>query len=348
MEIRRTGLPLLSLALSALACACAPDSSLGSDSVAGQPGSSGAPAAQAGSGTGGAPDNATSGAGGSDAVAGSVASSGSGGTDTNAGAGGFATAGAGATAGSSSAGAAGGGVVGSAGMGGKSLCPVAGTTLCDGFEGAAPGAAGSDWTIGGTGITVDTTKFYRGTKSVKYTSSSKAYIIEKKTFAGTTKATNNEFWGRYFVLGGVAAYPTGHTVFGTLADAADNADPGRFHFVGGSRAKLMAELRVSSDIYTDKGGKEGSAAAPPFPVMADSWQCWEFHVTADDSYSFYINSMEVTDMQIVKGKAAGGTFVLPIFGQLQLGWQDFGTGDAAVTGWIDEVAIGPNRIGCGS
>jgi hypothetical protein len=354
MQINTAGWCLLPLALSALSAACVPDSSLGSDSVGTQAGTSAMSPGQAGSnalgGSGGAAT--TSGTSGSTSIAGSVANTGSSGSASTTGGSGSAGAGP-AMAGSGGAPAsstAGAGPVGSAGMGGPSLCPVAGTTLCDGFEGAAPGATGSDWKIKGTAISVDTTKSYRGTKSVKYAAADTAYIVETKTFTGSTKMTNNAMWGRYFVLAGVSAYPTGHTVFGTLADAADADDPGRFHFVGGSRQKLMAEIRVTGDTYTDKGGKEASAAAPPFPVVADNWKCWEFHVTADDSFSFYIDGTEVTDMQIVKGKAtaSGAAFALPVFGQLQLGWQSFVSGSPVVTGWIDEVAIGPTRIGCGS
>ena len=37
---------------------------------------------------------------------------------------------------------------------------------------------------------------------------------------------------------------------------------------------------------------------------------------------------------------------LPVVTELEIGWQYFGTG--AFSGWIDEVAVGPNRIGCGN
>jgi hypothetical protein len=206
---------------------------------------------------------------------------------------------------------------------------------------------GSDWTIDGSAITVDSTKFYRGKKSLKYSSSSRAYIVNKKLFTGSTKATNNELWGRYWVLAGVSTYPAGHTVFGSLANAANGGDA--FHFVGGSRQRLLSQIRLNNaDIYSNAGGKEPTTAAPPFPVEADGWQCWEFHVSADDSYAFYINGTEAADMRVTAGKANMGKSnfsPMPIFGQIQLGWESF-NGAPAVTGWIDEVAFGPNRITC--
>jgi hypothetical protein len=246
---------------------------------------------------------------------------------------------------------------GGAGQGGPSLCPVAGTTLCDGFEGDAPGAAASAWTVSATGggaMAIDTTKFYRGSKSMKFSTTSgtadvKAYIVASKIFTGTTKATNNAFWGRYFILSGVAAaatYSQSHVVFGGLADAGNTL---QFHFVGGSRGKLQAEIAVGGDQYTDNM-KTPAAADPAFPLVADGWQCWEWQVTADDSFDFYINGTEVPEMKITAGKAVmnkAGNFPLPIFGGLYLGWESFG-GGSAISGWIDEVAIGPNRIGCGN
>jgi hypothetical protein len=241
---------------------------------------------------------------------------------------------------------------GGAGQGGPSLCPVAGTTLCDGFEGDAPGAAASAWTVSvtkGDTMAVDTTKFYRGSKSMKFSATSSAYIVTSKIFTGTTKATNNAFWGRYFILSNVAAaatYSQSHVVFGGLADAGNTL---QFHFVGGSRGKLQAEIQIGADLYTDSMTKP-AATDPAFPLVADGWQCWEWQVTADDSYDFYINGTEVPEMKITAGKSVmNKTAVgpLPIFGSLSLGWQSFG-GGSAISGWIDEVAIGPNRIGCGS
>jgi len=226
---------------------------------------------------------------------------------------------------------------------------AAGATLCDGFE-----TTPSDFTVttqaATDSIVVDTTKFYRGSKSMHYSATNAAFLVEKKTFTGTTAATNNAFWGRYFILSGVATaatYSMSHVVFGALADAANSGD--QFHFVGGSRGKLEAEIRVTGDSYTDSMTAP-AAADPAFPLAADGWKCWEWQVTADNSYDFYIDGVEVPEMKVVAGKAmmSGQSFAgMPIFGQLDIGWQSF-SGGSAITGWIDEVALGPTRIGCGN
>jgi hypothetical protein len=205
-------------------------------------------------------------------------------------------------------------------------------------------------------MTLDTTKAYRGSKSMHYVATTgsgpSAYIVEKKTFSGTTKATNNDFWGRYFILSGLtsATALTSHAVYGTMGGtgAPAGAD-GLFHFVGGSRAVLQAEIRNTGDSYTDdmKSPNAKAPLSPPFPLMSDGWQCWEFHVQPDDSFSFFINGTEVQAMKITAGKAvkSGASFSpLPMITSLSIGWQYFGAGPNS--GWIDEVAIGPTQIGC--
>jgi len=280
--------------------------------------------------------------------------SGSGGTTGSSSGGATSTAASGGTSGGSggTTGAAGGttgGGTGTAGQGGPSLCPVAGAVICDGFEGAAPGAATSDFTTDGTAPVVDTTKFYRGSKSIKFSGAAMSYITTTKAFTGMTKATNNNFWGRYFIFDNwtTADVPQAHAVYGTMSGTGTPGD-GMFHFVGGSRGKLQAEIRNTGDSYTDNM-KAPAATDPSFPVMTDGWQCWEFHVQPDDSFDFYINGAEVMEMKITAGKAnmSGSSFSpLPIINKFQIGWQYFGS--AMNSGWIDEVAIGPNRIPCGS
>ncbi|MES1164544.1 MAG: hypothetical protein ABUR63_02200, partial [Verrucomicrobiota bacterium] len=267
----------------------------GAVNTGGAPGTGGSSSGTGGSvsGTGGAPTPSTGGS----SPAGSGGSS-TGGAAPSGGRGGGPAASGGAAGGGMAAGGA--GPVGTAGMGGPTLCPTAGTILCDGFEGTAPGA-GSDWTTMGT-ITVDATRAYRGTKSVKFMGSA-AYILEKKTFTGATKATNNSFWARYFFLSGQTGTPPAtHTWFGALADAANSGN--QFHFAGGSRGILQAEIRIGSDQYTDAQQPAANTTSPKYPTMADGWQCWEFHVQADDSFNFFISGKEIVEMKIVAGKAS--------------------------------------------
>lgn len=356
-----------------VACSSSSDTASGSGGATANPGSgggsisaSGGSSAQSGSG------GSFQGSGGSFASSGgaTVSSSGgasvgsSGGTSVLPGSGGSSTTGSGGATnsmGGSKGGGTGGATTGTAGAdgtavikaGGDSKCPSGTAVICDGFEGTAPGAPGSDWTAA-AGVTVNTdmTKVYRGTKSVKITGSNYVLLTEKKTFTGTTKATNNVLWGRLFFLSGVAAasgWPIDHTFFGALSSSPTGPGTPKndFHFVGGSRAKLLAQIAINGDKYTDPIGKDATGTEPAFPLAAAGWQCWEWHVQADDSYDFYINGAEVMEMKIVAGQSTYGKMNLspfPIFGSLSFGWQDFGGGTATL--YVDEFAIGPDRIGC--
>ncbi len=330
----------------------------------GSSGTGGIPAGTGGipAGTGGSPQTTgtggigASGTGGSDVGTGGTPVSSSGGSVGTGGVGGMAAgtggiqSGSGGVTGGSDAGSTTGPVIIQAG--GDSKCPTGTAVICDGFENAAPGAAGSDWVSAAAGVTVNTdmTKVYRGTKSLQITGNTNVLIAETKTFTGTTKATNNALWGRLFFLSGVATasgWPITHTFFGALSSGMPAASDD-FHFVGGSRAKLLAQIALNGDKYTDPSGKNATGTEPAFPLAAAGWQCWEWHDQPDDSYDFYINGAEVPEMKIVAGKASYGGMTLspmPIFKKLSLGWNNFGT-SAAITLWLDEVAIGPDRIGC--
>ncbi len=304
-----------------------------------------------GSSSGFVTGSSSSGAGSSSGFGGSSSSSSSGGSSSGGGSSGSSSSsgGTGKDAGSGS-GVVGGGS-GDAGAGGPSLCaqammPPISATLCDGFEGATsdftPTAAAPDT------IAVATTKFYRGAKSMYFSATNSAYAVETKTFTGTTKATNNAFWGRYFFFNNMTTAPMSHSVFGDMSGTNATATAMDFHFVGGSRGKLQSQIQFAADQYTDNM-KAPSANDPPFPLAADGWQCWEWQIQPDDSFDFYINGAEVMEMKIVAGKAmmSGANFApLPVVTSLKLGWQYFG--GSMNSGWIDEIAVGPNRIGCGN
>jgi hypothetical protein len=240
---------------------------------------------------------------------------------------------------------------GAASMCTTAMAPPISATICDGFEGAAPGAAGSDFTVSvaaGDTMVVDTTKSFRGSKSMHFTASTMAYIVNKTMFTGTTKATNNVFWGRYFFFNNSATDTlVSHHVFGTMQGTDTvNANADAFHFVGGSRGTLQTQIQTTQDLYTG-GGTTPAATDPKDPTPADGWECWEWQIQADDSFQFYINGTAVPEMALTAGKSTAGTvFPLPTIMSLELGYQYFGT--VANSGWVDEVALGPNRIGCGN
>ncbi len=338
----------MSVLMVAAASACMADNSLGGDTIRGAN-----------------PDTVASGSGGTSVAAGSGGSTGSGGSAAVTGSGGNSTGGvvgtggngpgsggAGATGGGAGSRPPSGGMTGSgAGDSGSSTGPItaggdskcAGSTakLCDGFEEADVGAAGSAWTAltgGGTTVAVDTSKPYRGSKSVHITfkagANAQGFITETKTFmAGGTAATNNALWGRMFVwyqLDAGQTAPAGHFVF-IRAEGGGS----QLHIAGGHGAMLGAEMRTNSDMY------KYASPTVPVPAVPAAWHCWEWHTAADNTLQFFIDGKVVPGMAVT----AADKWPFPNFSKLYLGWLDFSAGPTGQM-WIDEVALGATQVGC--
>lgn len=285
--------------------------------------------------------------------------SGSGGTPSGS-AGSVALPEAGAASGGSSGGVSSGGSGGSGGAaptagssgdplaaGGPSKCPAAGSRLCDGFETGAPGDAGSVFKFelgsGSTGV-VDTSKAFRGSKSVHMkTATAQAFITETATFTGTTAATNNAGWGRMFIWFETKANPQSHDVFIRLEDPASALSSAQLHVAGGSRGQLAAEIRTTSDLYKPKIAEPPPADRVLFPLATPKWQCWEWHTTADNTLEFYIDGELYAPMSVT----AADKWPFPVFKKLYLGFMQYGTTPATEM-WIDEVALSDARVGCGN
>ncbi len=266
--------------------------------------------------------------------------------------GGNSSAGQTAVGGNGSAGKSAGGASGDPlASGGPSKCPIVGSLLCDGFEGSAPDAADSPFKFevgaGSTGV-VDTTKSFRGTKSVHLkTNGGQGFITETSTFTGATAATNNNQWGRIWIWFETKAAPASHDVFIRLEDTASKAESAQLHVAGGSRGQLASEIRSGSDLYhpkiLDPAPKPLPDGTVGFPLATPKWQCWEWHTTADNTLDFYIDGVEYTKMKVV----AADKWPFPIFKKLYLGFMQFGTTPATEL-WIDEVAVSSERVGCGN
>ena len=343
-----------SVLLVAAASACMADNSLGRDTVPGAH-----------------PDPSLTGSGGTSVAVGSAGSTGSGASPGTTGSGGNSgdstggvtgtggtgpgSAGAGATTatgGSAGGGAPSGGMTGSGGgnsgsstgpitAGGDSKCAGSTAKLCDGFEDTDVGATGSAWTAltgGGTTVAVDTSKPYRGTKSVHITfkagANAQGFITETKTFSASgTAAMNNALWGRMFVwyqLDAGQTAPAGHFVF-IRAEGGGS----QLHVAGGHGAMLGAEMRTNSDMY------KYASPSVPVPAVPAAWHCWEWHTGADNTLQFFIDGKVVPGMAVT----AADKWTFPNFSKLYLGWLDFSAGPTGQM-WIDEVALGSTQVGC--
>jgi len=293
-------------------------------------GCSSTPMRGATTGTGGVAGSSSAGSSGS---AGSVGSAGS--SAGSSGEAGSSLGGAGSSgeAGSSLGGAGSGGSVDSGAGDGSSAspdggasCATAGYKLCDDFEGAAPGAATSDWTIikNGYTMTVDTTQSHSGTHSMHANfggGGGYAYIMETKTFPAT------DWWGRAWMR--FMAPKGGHQVF------------------AGSDTNIMEPQGNQMRYLNDTGGgtfvmnmREGDNTVDSHvAIPVGTWNCYEWHQTPTAVDLF------------IDGKMAGTATGQPFKGlsetyvSMVLGAERFG-GGAAGDVWIDDVAVNSTQIGC--
>ena len=298
-----------------LGCSSSPSPG-GGGSGAGASGSAGASA--------GAPGSA-----GSVASAGAAATAGSGataglGAAGSGGGGGLEAGGGGGLGGSSGAGGS-GGAGGGGGSGGSSggSASCASYTLCDDFEGAAPGDAASAWTIIKNGYTVETvtTQAHSGTHSVHVMATANngyGYISETKTFPAT------DFWGRAYMR--IVAPSSGHEVFAGLDTNAMEPQGEQVRLLNNTGGGNIVTNRRSDDM------SKGSATKIPM----STWFCYEWHETPS-KLSIYLDGKELTDVD--------ESWVEPTFVAFVLGFERFSGGTAGDI-WIDDVAVNSAQIGC--
>jgi hypothetical protein len=188
----------------------------------------------------------------------------------------------------------------------------------------------------GSTAVVDTTKAYRGTKSAHLKmSTSRAFITETGTFNQMgTAATNNDMWGRIFIWFEAAASPGGHTVFIRLEDPLLSGMSKELHLAGENEGTFGAEIRTTSDLW-----KMGTVK---YPLATPRWECWEWHTSSTNALEFYIDGKIMPAMTVT----AANNWPFPTFKKMSLGFLSFRAGNNATETWIDEVAVGTNRIGC--
>jgi hypothetical protein len=310
-------------------------SSGGTAGASGGAGSGGAAAGSSGAGAGGNP-------GGSGGSAGSAGAGGSAGSAGSAGTGGSA------------------GSAGSAGTGGSGGSGGCGTALiCDDFEDdTLDQEPGVPWTKnvddhGGVVITSDDA--FSGEKSVKVTLDAnpgykRAYFFTEG--APLFPAAKDMLWGRMMIKTDAAPNSGVHwTNIEGQGAVAGESYRALIRYGGQQMGKLMANYEtqgVSSDCW------HHSQQAMP----TGDWACmeWQFDA-ATDTMTFYLDDTQVTDLTVQNANdppgngdgcisdGTAGKWNFPVFDKVSLGlelYQD----DPARTVYIDDVALGTERIHC--
>lgn len=259
--------------------------------------------------------------------------------------------GTGGTTGTTSTGGAGGGTTGAGGATGLSCKDL---PLCDDFESATAGGPpdAAIWSIvspncSGTGaVTVDDAVAHSGGKSARIDGKG-GYC--NHVFLGNgaaVPAIGKVVYGRFFVR---FADPLGqgHTTFPAMKDAADGGKDLR---MGGQNAILMYN-RESDDATLPVLSPAGTAQS--LAPAANQWYCIEFRVDGEQGMiDTWVNGAEVTGLVLDGAPTADVDQAWinqkpgwkPDLQDLRLGWESYAGQD--MTLWIDDVALGKDKIGC--
>jgi hypothetical protein len=295
-------------------------------------------------------------------------SAGGGGTTTTSasGGGGQST---GGTSGGTTGGTSAGGTTSQGGTGGADPCKTA--IVCDDFEAYDPGAApGGPWTTSTNkgSVTMDTTHAHSGGRAVKVTADA----------AGGYRSA-------MLVLKGAALLPVpGNIVFGRMMFWLDAAPEGTVHWTfidgqglvpgqgyhalyryGGQHpitdangtfvgSQLMANYDTP-DSYQNPPVGPGSDCwlhSDKKVIPVAKWACaeWKFDGPAS-KMQFWLDGVELPDLamngtgQGCVNQGADFPWAAPSFERVDLGWESYQP-DGARTIWIDDVAIGTERLGC--
>lgn len=222
-------------------------------------------------------------------------------------------------------------------------CPAG--AVCDGFEDQSGTTPGGDWSVGapdctGTGTaTVDRSVANSGDTSIRVDGGA-TYC--NHVFVGRDLPADAE-WFRVYMRH-TTAQPANHTTMIAMQDRNDADTDLR---LGGQNGALQWN-RESDDATLPEQSPAGVALSEPLPV--GTWTCVEFQISGGLLSTW-------VDGGLVEGLVVDGVPTHDIDSQwlsksgwnpdladLRLGWESYG--NDADTLWYDDVAFGPERIGC--
>jgi hypothetical protein len=258
---------------------------------------------------------------------------------------------------------------------GQSFAGCTGALICEDFEAQTTGAVPSGmWTAnqnGGT-VTVDGTRAFSGSKSLLATTpaSTENYKSAMAGFQDPARLplASNSLYGRMMFFLDSAPTTDVHWTFvdgsGQVADPAGSYTAiyrygGQHPVMDGATfrgTQFMANYETPDHYSTpDKGPSTDcyqQAVGEITPV--GKWSCAEWHFDGpSNSMQFWLDGREVTGLAM-NGTGDGCldqpndyTWVAPAFTRIDVGWESYQPDDARSL-WIDDVAIGDQRIGCPS
>ena len=226
-----------------------------------------------------------------------------------------------------------------------------GLYFCEDFESSPMGAATSTkWSIDSRAATatVDAVN-KRGTRALHLTTQDNgmAFLVP-----ASFKPSGNSHFGRMWVW--VDAFPTkpDYAHF-TLVEAAGNNSNAVVRPIGGQYIPGQGNGNALWGVGAD-GGPTGDWTAwqPTAPTAGGRWTCMEWQMdAADNRVDVWIDGVAKPEMRVTTTKHGGTSapFNFPTVERIRLGWQLY-QGNATPSKydvWLDDLALGPARIGCG-
>lgn len=241
--------------------------------------------------------------------------------------------------------------------------------LCDDFESLTAGVAPSGvWTtnpVNGS-VTVDDTRAFRGTQSIKAStlSTDESGSTYKQAFLGVAGAPvvpvpGDAVYGRMMFYLESAPSTDVHWTFadvtGTVPGQVYHATyryGGQLPVAGGNQ--LMANYDTTDFYQTPPVGPQTDCYrhAQGKVVPVGQWSCAEWFFDGPNaSMRFWLDGEELTDIAITRtgdgcvAPPADQTWVAPTFERLNVGWESYQT-DEARSIWIDDVVFSSSPVGC--
>ena len=106
-------------------------------------------------------------------------------------------------------------------------------------------------------------------------------------------------------------------------------------------------LRYIYNVQPPNGRPEFATSSKPRFHFTDEWTLAEWHVDhATQSYEFFINGDEVTEIALHKGAGQfTGAEIPAAFESLSFGWNNYQPAEPGFVAWIDDIALSKKRIG---
>ncbi|MFF8478928.1 cellulose binding domain-containing protein [Streptomyces sp. NPDC015414] len=222
--------------------------------------------------------------------------------------------------------------------------------VCSGFEDQSGPVPTGTWQVlspdchGDGTASIDTSVAHGGTRSLRIDGRAgycnHVFAATTTDISGIAPVLYARLWVRH-----TTALPSSHVAAITLADAHDGGKDLR---IGGQNGVLQWN-RQSDDATLPVQSPAGVAQSRPLPT--GKWVCLRFRIdTTKQSADTYVDDVEVPGLHLdgvptqdIDSQWLNRT-TPPRPTTLRLGWESYGGGDDTL--WYDDVAVGPQPIGC--